>query len=132
MSSLRSSITANLTSRAIVLTVLFATSSGIRSASSSVQHIPTQTTSSNKTRIIDVTVSLINEDFHKDLLNESSAKFMNLSRRVNSTVGISDNFCYIEFNDLNYFSCNPSKLVIINSFRVCNTRCQILIDLSMY
>ncbi|KAL9967249.1 hypothetical protein ACROYT_G025434 [Oculina patagonica] len=56
------------------------------SASSSVTHIPTQTTPSNKTRIINVTVSLINEDFHKDLLNESSAKFVNLSRRVNSTL----------------------------------------------
>ena len=60
----------------------------IGSASSSIAISPPTTSPSDRTRIINLTVSLVNEEFHSDLLNEKSVKFMNLSRRVNSTVGI--------------------------------------------
>lgn len=55
-------------------------------ASSSIAHLPPTTTPQDRTRIINVTFSLIKEGFHSDLSNERSAKFMNLSQRVNSTL----------------------------------------------
>ena len=81
-------VTANFTSRTVSRTIVPATSSVMVAVSSSVSvtNIPTQTSPSNETRIINVTVSLMNEEFDIDLLNESSARFANLSQRVNYTV----------------------------------------------
>ena len=57
-------------------------------ASSSVPHSLPPSIGPNETRAINVSVTLLNEQFHRDLLNKSSSRFMNLSRKVNNTVSI--------------------------------------------
>ena len=80
----------NLTSQTVDVT-LSPTKSRLKESSSSTvlaTDILTKPRASNDTRIIDVTVSLINEEYDKDLMNKGSARFVNLSRRVNYTVRI--------------------------------------------
>ena len=54
--------------------------------SSSIALVTSTTSPPDEPRILNLTFSLINETFHEDLNNASSAKFVNLSRRVNLTV----------------------------------------------
>ena len=54
--------------------------------SSSIALVTSTTSPPDDPRILNLTFSLINETFHEDLNNASSAKFVNLSVRVNLTV----------------------------------------------
>ena len=54
--------------------------------SSSIALVTSTTSPPDEPRILNLTFSLINETFHRDLKNASSAKFVNLSGRVNFTV----------------------------------------------
>ena len=54
--------------------------------SSSIALVTSTTSPPDEPRILNLTFSLINETFHGDLNNASSAKFVNLSGRVNFTV----------------------------------------------
>ncbi|CAH3198909.1 unnamed protein product, partial [Porites evermanni] len=54
--------------------------------SSSIALVTSTTSPPDEPRILNLTFSLINETFHGDLNNASSAKFVNLSARVNFTV----------------------------------------------
>ena len=54
--------------------------------SSSIALVTSTTSPPDDPRILNLTFSLINETFHEDLNNASSAKFVNLSGRVNLTV----------------------------------------------
>lgn len=90
VSSISQMAAVNLTSQTVDVT-LSPTKSRLKESSSSTvlaTDILTKPRASNDTRIIDVTVSLINEEYDKDLMNKSSARFVNLSRRVNYTVRI--------------------------------------------
>lgn len=88
VSSVSQMVASNLTLRTANLTPLLTSSRQVESASSTVlaTNIPTEPSAPNDTRVIDVTVSLINEEYDKDLLNESSARFVNLYQRVNYTL----------------------------------------------
>ena len=86
------STTYNVTSQKTSNVIATIASSGIfgetpTSFMSSSIALATSTTSPpDEPRILNLTFSLINETFHEDLNNASSAKFVNLSRRVNLTV----------------------------------------------
>jgi len=54
--------------------------------SSSIALVTSTKSPPDEPRILNLTFSLINETFHGDLNNASSAKFVNLSGRVNLTV----------------------------------------------
>lgn len=54
--------------------------------SSSIALVTSTTSPPDDPRILNLTFSLINETFHEDLNNASSAKFVNLSGRVNLTL----------------------------------------------
>lgn len=88
VSSISQMAAVNLTSQTVDVTLSPLKSRLKESSSFTVlaTDILTKPRASNDTRIIDVTVSLINEEYDKDLMNKSSARFVNLSRRVNYTL----------------------------------------------
>ena len=91
-SLVNNSTTYNVTSQKTSNVIAAVASSGIFGEtptsfmSSSIALVTSTTSPPDEPRILNLTFSLINETFHGDLNNASSAKFVNLSARVNFTV----------------------------------------------